>query len=171
MSYLGLCLSYVRRLLVPMLFFVAPLLCVLILHDGLAHADATSSQTAALPPAQAAEHDGADTVDEMDANSEIIRGFVISQPVDSIGLWVIRTTPEQTRTVLVKNQGALKGDLVPPSSWVYIETKRERDGLAVAKRVRLDNYEPGQVVARLASGVAPDTIAKRYHLTISSTLL
>lgn len=98
------------------------------------------------------------------ADTTQTKGIVRSVPLLGIGIWSIQTDSQVTRTVRVDlNTHLLKG--VPPAgSWVRVEGRLQLGGLLLATRIVPDDYEPGQVVVRLAEGVLASTIASRYGL-------
>lgn len=105
------------------------------------------------------------------ATGEVVRGVLLSVPLGGLGLWVIRPTGEQTQTVLVLDLQILEDGVLPTGAWVYANVVVQVGGLRVATYLRLDDYEPGQVVARLETGVLSSTIASRYQITPKSTVL
>ncbi|MCL4860784.1 MAG: S8 family serine peptidase [Caldilineaceae bacterium] len=100
-----------------------------------------------------------------------IRGKLLSLPLLGLGAWSIRTPDGRTHSVIVLNLNVLKHGILLPGTWVHAQARLQLGGLVVATQIRIDDYEPGEVVARLAPGVAPETIAHRYNLSIESTLL
>lgn len=100
-----------------------------------------------------------------------IRGKLLSLPLLGLGAWSIRTPDGRTHSVVVLNLNVLKHGILLPGTWVHAQARLQLGGLVVATQIRIDDYEPGEVVARLAPGVAPETIAHRYNLSIESTLL
>ena len=176
--------TVLRRFCISMILFLLPLLGLVVLRAGLAQASDAASQPVADPKtvAQRAQQvagfqelAGADQL----IGSDLIRGLVSSLPIGLLGTWTVRTSAEQTRTFLVLDLsvldngllGLLNQGLLERSTWVYANVQLDILGLAIATTIRLDNYEPGQVVAQLADGIDPATIADRYELTISSTVL
>ncbi|MGH2952382.1 MAG: hypothetical protein ACRDKX_10105, partial [Solirubrobacterales bacterium] len=102
-----------------------------------------------------------------------IHGVLLS--VSLLGLlqiWVIETGDGETQSVNVGLDllGLLGGNAPPVGSWVAADVEVQLGNL-VALRVRLDDYEPGQIVARLISGVSPETVAQRYDLVQEDILL
>lgn len=104
------------------------------------------------------------------ATRQVIRGLVVTAPPDGIGEWVIQTPDQRLHEVRVRNHRTLPDGVVSSASWVYAEVQMLENDQLTAHQIRLDSYEPGQVVARLARATLPATIASRYDLTLSSTL-
>jgi subtilisin family serine protease len=102
-----------------------------------------------------------------------VRGMLLS--VDLLGLlqlWVIHTGEggEQSVQVGLDLLELLDGDAPPVGSWVAADVNVILGNL-VAVRVRLDDHEPGEIIARLVSGVSSETIAARYSLIQEGVLL
>jgi subtilisin family serine protease len=55
--------------------------------------------------------------------------------------------------------------------WVEVKIIRQRDGTLVVERVRIDEHEMGEIVVRLESAAISGTIASKYNLVLTSTLL
>jgi thermitase len=106
-----------------------------------------------------------------DGSPDVIRGLLLELPILGLGLWVIRTEDGQLRTVLVLDLKVLEDGLLAPASWVYVDALINLAGLTIATNIRLDDYEPGEVVARLADGVDPTTIAVRHGVFVESALV
>lgn len=102
---------------------------------------------------------------------QIIRGLLLSAPPDGVGQWVIQTSDQHIYKVQVRNARTLTDGVLPTPSWVYADVQVRGNNQLVANQIRLDSYEPGEVVVQLAAGVLSSTIASRYDLTLSSTLL
>jgi thermitase len=130
-----------------------------------------ASQAAMAHPPVALVADQAQDQQILGDTSTIIRGLLLELPLNGLGAWLIRTEEGEIRTVLVLNLQILEDGLLPPLSWVYVDAIVQVGGLTIATHVRLDDYVPGQVVARLADGVTPQTIANRYGLLVDSALL
>jgi thermitase len=107
------------------------------------------------------------------ANGRNVRllGRVRSVPLLGLGYWGIQTDLHNTRLVLVLDQAVLPDGVLPVGSWVRANATINLLGVMVATKIELDDYEPGQVVVRLAPGVAPTVIAVRYNLTNRETVL
>jgi thermitase len=168
--------SISRSIPVALLLYGLPILLAGVIYAGLLSSESSPGQ---LGRGSALRHLHphhfemlhAATGDEPAIGEEIIRGVVTALPLGGLGSWLIRTSGEVTRTVVVLNLQILQDGIVPVDSWVYVKGQVDLLGIVIATSIRLDNYEPGQVVARLEDGVAPGDIADRYGLTISSTLL
>ena len=55
--------------------------------------------------------------------------------------------------------------------WVEVKVNRLPDGTYVAERVRVDDYELGEIVVRLESAAFSQTLASQFNLVLKSTLL
>ncbi len=108
-----------------------------------------------------------------DGNEMEIKGMVESRPLPTTGIgpWVIQTGQGVTQTVVA--DAATRFDRGIPQVGQRVEAKAvsQPDGSLRATRLRPDEFENGQVVARLATGVLSSTVAARYNLTPQSTLL
>jgi thermitase len=144
-----------------------PVLVLLCMVSGLASSQAAARNRTHAQVAQSSTL----MVDGALGEQTTIRGFLLSLPIGGVGLWTVRTSATLTQTVLVLDLGILEDGLLPAGNWVYINAQVELGGLVVATEIRLDDYKPGEVVARLANGVVPATIAEQYDLTIKSTAL
>jgi thermitase len=105
------------------------------------------------------------------ATRQVIRGMVVTAPPNGIGRWVIQTSDQHRHEVHVDSHRTLPDGILSTASWVYADVQRQGNRQLFANQIRLDAYEPGQIVARLATASISSTIASRYDLTISSTLL
>lgn len=105
------------------------------------------------------------------ARRRIIRGLLLSAPPDGVGQWVIQSSDQRIHEVRVRNPKTLPDGVLSVSSWVYADVQVQGNDQLLANQIRLDSYEPGQLVVRLAANVPTATIASRYDLTLSSTLL
>lgn len=108
-----------------------------------------------------------------DGNEMEIKGMVESRPLPTTGIgpWVIQVDRGLTQTVVA--DAATRFDRGVPQVGQRVEAKTvsQLDGSLRATRLRPDEFEDGQVVARLAAGVLSATVAARYDLTPQSTLL
>lgn len=100
-----------------------------------------------------------------------IRGLLRAIPLLGLGYLGVQTDLTNTKLVLVLDLGVLKDGILPLSSWVRVKTSLNLLGITIATQVELDDYEPGQVVVRLANGVSPSTIAQRYNIQAKETWL
>ncbi len=100
-----------------------------------------------------------------------LRGLLRAIPLLGLGYLGVQTDLSNTKLVLVLDLGVLNDGILPLSSWVRVKTTLNLLGITIATQVELDDYEPGQVVVRLANGVSPSTIAKRYNIKAKETWL
>lgn len=102
-----------------------------------------------------------------------IKGMVESRPLTTTGIgpWVIQIGQGLTETVVA--DAATRFDRGIPQVGQRVEAKAvsQPNGTLRATRLRPDDFENGQVVARLATGVLSATVAARYNLTPQSILL
>ncbi|RIK45111.1 MAG: hypothetical protein DCC55_00200 [Chloroflexi bacterium] len=112
------------------------------------------------------------TADESaNATRQVIRGLLLSAPANGIGHWVIQTSDQRIHEVRVRNEKPLADGVLPAASWVYADVQVQGHNKLFATQIRLDSYQPGEVVVRLASDSLSSTIASRYDLMLNSTLL
>lgn len=101
---------------------------------------------------------------------ETITGLIVSKPLLGIlGTWVIQNGAGALINLSVNLGTLLKGNL-EVGSWVRVESQLNLLGIRVALSIVLDQYNPGQVVMRLADGVLPAVVALRYGLTLQGIL-
>ncbi len=100
-----------------------------------------------------------------------VGGWIVSRPAGAVGLWVLQCEPDATCTVKTNEQTRFRdGALEATSGWV--EAKGEFQGdVLVAERLRMDDYEGGELVIRLQTGVVSATFAAENELIPASTLL
>lgn len=114
---------------------------------------------------------------ELDASgggSEMeIKGLVEQRPAapTGIGTWVVRIDSGITRTVEADAVTRFDRGIPQVAQRVEVDVIPQPGGILLATRLRPDDFEDGQVVARLATGVLSATVAARYNLTPQSTLL
>jgi thermitase len=148
------------------------LLLALVLPAYPGHAQAPAADpTPEILPEEAAQLLQTDTVDAAGGPTIAIRGLLETIPVLGVGYWGIQTNLQETRLILVLDLNILNDGPLPVDSWVRAKGHLRLGGIVLATQIELDDYEPGQVVMRLANGVAPATIASRYNLTLRETLL
>lgn len=101
------------------------------------------------------------------------KGIVVTVPDDSQGLgeWTVRSGYTRTRTVLVDANTHIKSPIPRPQQWVEVRGTLQADESVLATHIRLDDYEQGEVVVRLAEDVSPQSVAERYGLQVQRTLL
>lgn len=164
----------ILRIRIALLFLALPVAFLTALHFGLMGAVAVSNrQDVDLASAMTSE-----TTADTAILDEIVRGLVLSLPQGLLGDWQVRTDHEQIQTLRVLNLDVLDGGLLqllqnglPASNtWVYAKVQLQIGGIGLVTQIRLDNYEPGEVVARLREGVSASEIASRYNLTRKATL-
>jgi thermitase len=163
------------RIRIILLLLALPIVFLLALQVGMAGVAAVSDHQDVHPAEALAEEATCET-----ATPERSRGgLLLSIPQGLTGNWVVRTGHEQCQILNVINLDILDGGLLqilqnglPASNtWVYAKVELQIGGLAVVTEIRLHNYEPGEVVARLKEGVSPSTIASRYNINPAATLL
>jgi len=104
------------------------------------------------------------------ATNETITGRILSKPLLGIlGAWVIQDGTGTPINLSVNPGTILNGNLAV-GSWVRVESQLTILGIRVALSIVLDQYNPGQVVMRLADGVVPAVVALRYGLTLQGLL-
>jgi hypothetical protein len=90
-------------------------------------------------------------VESASVNRVVIRGIVRKLPLSGLlGNWLIQASLNVTRTVIVLNLGVLEDQDILPGTWVRADATINLLGITVATRIRIDDYEPDQVVVRLA---------------------
>lgn len=105
-------------------------------------------------------------------DKEEIEGLLIAAPPSgTVGVWVIQTDYQVTHTLISDLDTRFDKGVPVVGSWVEAEYAAQGDGVWLLLRLRPDEYEDGEVVARLASGVIPNTIANRYQLITQQALL
>jgi subtilisin family serine protease len=147
------------------LLIALPIVFLLCIRSSQADDVVTSPSTAAPTLVQAAEAQSAS------GNPVVIRGIVRKLPLGLLGNWLIQASLNVTRTVIVLNLGVLEDQDILPGTWVRADATINLLGITVATRIRIDDFEPDQVVVRLASNANTATVASQYNLTLDSTLL
>ncbi len=104
------------------------------------------------------------------------QGLLISKPADGngAGIWVIRVGQGAILTATADLATRFDpADLAAfvPGIWVEIKGTPMPGGTVRATRIRIDEYEAGEVVVRLQPGAISSTVASRYGLVARSTLL
>lgn len=106
-----------------------------------------------------------------------VEGTIVTLPEGLIGEWTIAYGANRTLTFVTdekthfhpRGEDALQ--LFAVGRWVEVNVTRSRGGIYTAKFVRIDDYELGEIVVRLESPAISETIASKYGLVLSSTLL
>jgi thermitase len=163
------------RIRILLLLLALPIVFLLALQVGMAGVAAVSDHQDVHPAGALAE----DAPGEVAILGGTVGGLLLSLPQGLLGNWEVRTGPGQTQILSVIQLDVLDGGLLqllqnglPASNtWVYAKVDLQIGGLAVVTAIRLHNYEPGEVVARLVEGVSPSTIASRYNINLEATLL
>ncbi len=99
------------------------------------------------------------------------RGMVVVAPVNQIGQWIFRNGQGITQTLTADAYTIFDHGAPVIGQWAETESTLQQDGTFLAKRIRPDDFETRELVARLATGVLSSTLASRYGLTPRSTLL
>jgi thermitase len=99
------------------------------------------------------------------------KGVVIVAPPGQIGQWVFRDSQGVTKTLTADAYTIFDHGTPVVGQWAETQSTPQQDGTLLAKRIRPDDFETREVVARLATGVLSSTIASRYGLNQQSTLL
>ncbi len=102
---------------------------------------------------------------------EKFSGQIFDNPANGIGSWVIQIDTATQITISVSKDTRLDDGVLPIGASVRIEAYRQTNGQLLATRLRRDYVVAGQVVVRLQLGVAPETIATQYGLTLNSAVL
>jgi thermitase len=101
-----------------------------------------------------------------------IKGLLLSAPASgAIGEWVIQSEQTLTRTLVSDANTRMDKGIPAVGAWVEAKYIEQTDGTLLATRLRPDDYEAGEVVVRLATGVSSATINSRYQLIPLRTLL
>ena len=100
-----------------------------------------------------------------------LEGILIAVPIGGIGAWVIQTGLTKTVTINVSIDTRLDDGVPPLESWVEVRGEWQGENAFNAIRVREDDHELHEVIARLDDGVISSTVAARYNLRALSTLL
>lgn len=166
---------FILRVRITLLFLALSVAFLMAVHFGMAGAAAVTDPQDVDPTGARAE----ESAGEAAILDETIRGLLLSIPQGLIGEWEVRTGHEQSEKLLVVDLSLLDGNLLqllqgglPASNtWVYAKVQLQVGGIGLVTQIRLDNYEPGEVAARLETDVLSSTIASRYNLTPKSTLL
>lgn len=97
-------------------------------------------------------------------------GYVVSQPLELLGIWLIETGPGLLEEIIVLDLNIFDGETPSVNDWVEVDVVIDLLGLQIATNIRLDLFEEHQVIAELDSGVLSSTIASRYGLSPLSTI-
>jgi hypothetical protein len=103
-----------------------------------------------------------------------VEGFLISAPSGLVGVWVLESAPGITHTVIATTTTEFRdfGSTPPaPGHWIDARGDLQSDGVLLATRIDLDEFEDGQVVVRLAPGVAPGQFGDAHHLKLLKDVL
>ena len=102
-----------------------------------------------------------------------MRGTVLDRPAasDGIGTWLIQTQLFLTQTVIADINTRFDEGVPQKGTWVEAEGPRQPNGTILATRIRPDEYEDGELVVWLKSGVLSSTIETRYGVEAKSSLL
>jgi subtilisin family serine protease len=91
-----------------------------------------------------------------------------------VGEWVVAIGDAQRVTFTANLQTRFLPELATAYAvgrWVEVKVVRAPGGDYIAQRVRVDDYEVGEIVVRLESAAYSQTIAAEYGLVLTSTLL
>ena len=120
------------------------------------------------------DDDGDDDGKDKDYNKREWEGTIDSFPPLLVGTWVV-TVGESKKLTFTADLGTRFDPQLPTAfavgRWVEVKGNRQPDGSFVADRVRVDDYELGEIVVRLESAAFSNTIASKYGLVLTSTLL
>lgn len=112
--------------------------------------------------------------DGEDSSRREWEGTIDSFPPLLVGTWVV-IVGESKKLTFTTNLATRFDPNLPISyavgRWVEVKGTRQPDGTFVAERVRVDDYEMGEIVVRLESAAISNTIANKYGLVLTSTLL
>jgi len=108
-----------------------------------------------------------------DNGKDEVEGTVVQRPAASngIGIWLIQTQLFLTQTVIADANTKFDDGVPEVGTWVEAEGPRQPDGSIRATRIRPDDYEDGELVVWLESGVLSSTIESRYGVEAKSSLL
>ena len=117
-------------------------------------------------------HDGGPGGSDGDEAEE--EGILLTRPDTLTGIWTLRVEDSITVTVVATattrfDTDELDGYVV--GSWLEVKGTRQADGSILAKRIHLDHYEVGELVVRLENAAYSMTLASKYDLLLTSTLL
>jgi hypothetical protein len=105
-------------------------------------------------------------------------GMVVATPNNSpdgfVGNWQIRIDSRRTQTITVTADTEIDDDFNGPpgiGDWVEVRGVQQSDGSRLARRLRPNRFESGEVVVRLTSSQEITGIMQRYDLTQVDTLL
>ncbi|MCC6458149.1 MAG: S8 family serine peptidase [Caldilineaceae bacterium] len=118
------------------------------------------------------EDEGGDNGDPRNRKWE---GAIISLPVSPTltGTWIISISKNErltvTATIDTRFKEKERADFVV-GQWIEVKGRRQADGSILAERIRIDDYEAGEIVVRLAEGSTAADIAERYGLTTTALL-
>jgi subtilisin family serine protease len=142
---------------------------------------ASASLHAALHAATADDRHGGDEADgpgdhgdgEDDDEGEA-EGILQTRPATLEGVWTLLIKDSTVVTVVATastrfDQEEL--DSYVPGRWLEVKGARQADGSILAERIRVDDFEVGEVVVRLQDAAYSMTIASEYELTLTSTFL
>lgn len=103
-----------------------------------------------------------------------VEGFLISAPSGLVGVWVLESAPGITHTLIATTTTEFRdfGNTAPaPGQWIDARGDLQSDGVLLATRIDLDEFEDGQVVVRLAPGVEPGQFGDAHHLKLLQDVL
>ncbi|MCX6049808.1 MAG: S8 family serine peptidase [Chloroflexi bacterium] len=99
------------------------------------------------------------------------RGIVVVAPANQIGQWIFQNGQGVTQTITADAYTIFDHGIPVVGQWAETQSTPQQNGTLLAKRIRPDDFETRELVARLSTGVLSSTIASRYDLVPESTLL
>lgn len=168
--------------------FVVPILVATLLAAALLLTLRTAAAAAAPGSAQPAakgytasnnggDDNGGDDEDSGRRKRDEIVGVVVAVPSSSPdgyqGAWRIVVGSRTVVTVVVDAQTEIEDFTAPPGvgAWVEVRGTPQPNGSVLARRLRPNEFESGEVVVRLAASDAITGVQQRYDLELVDTLL
>ncbi len=101
-------------------------------------------------------------------------GILVTRPATLEGIWTLRIEDSAIVTVVATVDTRFDLDELDSyvvGNWLEVKGVRQPDNSILADRIRVDDFEVGELVVRLESAAYSMTLASEYELTLTSTLL
>lgn len=101
-------------------------------------------------------------------------GTILSFPPTLIGIWTITIGEDEQISVVATAETRFDPDRATAfavGSWVEVRAQKNDDGIFIAERIRVDEYEDGEIIVRLQDASYLDAIVNEFDVTLTSTVL
>lgn len=101
-------------------------------------------------------------------------GTIVSFPPTLIGIWTIAIGEDEQISVVATAETRFDPERATAfalGSWVEVRANKDDGGNFIAERIRVDEYEDGELIVRLQDASYLDAIVNEFDVTLTSTVL